>query len=329
MRMLRSLLIVVLLIPVGGISARAHQASLAVLSLTEIQQNRFAMRWDNRPTSSGGDVFVDVAPIWPDTCVASEEVLTCEDAGLSGTLGFEGLGSAQSAAMIKIEYLDGESRAVLLTPSAPTARLMGQYEAGTLSGLLRVGESYARLGVEHILQGVDHLLFVLGLMLIAGAGWRLVKTITAFTVAHTVTLSAVTFGLVGVPEAFVNTMIAFSIVFVGVEIIRKRRGQTSSTLRHPEFVAFGFGLLHGFGFANALVELGLPQNAQLLALAAFNVGVEIGQLCFVLLVLALMMAWRSMAAPTPRLAPEIAAYAIGGLASFWFIARFTLLMGLA
>lgn len=305
----------------------AHQASLAVLSVTELQSGRYALQWENRPTRSEGSDFLDYEPIWPEGCTADETFLTCGGGGLAGRVGFEGLGVAQSAAMIKIRPLSGTAQVIMLTPSSPTALIQARFDASSWEGKRQVLRAYVSLGVEHILIGVDHLIFVLGLMWIARTRWRLVKTITAFTVAHSVTLGAVSFGWIGVPEAFVNAMIALSIVFVGVEIMRRERGGDSATLRHPEIVAFGFGLLHGFGFANALMELGLPEGAVLLSLAAFNIGVELGQLAFVLLVLALAWAWREMTAPLPRRTAPPVAYAIGGIAAFWFVERVTLMMG--
>ncbi|MEL6564743.1 MAG: HupE/UreJ family protein [Pseudomonadota bacterium] len=309
------------------LSAVAHQAALAVLTVTEIQENRYTLEWENKPTASEGDDFLAFSPIWPEGCVEDAQLLICDRYGLSGEIGFEGLGAAQSAAMIRITPLAGEARAVLLTPTTPTARLISAADAATWEGRLSIARNYTALGVEHIVVGIDHLMFVLGLMLIATTRWMLVKTITAFTIAHTVTLTAVSFGWVGVPEAFVNTMIALSIVFVAVEIMRHRHGQSSITLRNPEIVSFGFGLLHGFGFANALVSLGLPEGARVLALAAFNIGVEIGQLLFVVLALALIWSWRSMSAPMVARPAQTAAYVIGGVASYWFIDRLVALTG--
>lgn len=306
---------------VGAPAAEAHQASMSVLTVTEMQPGRYAARWDNRPSETGDADGVTVEPIWPDHCAADGPMLDCGAEGLAGDVGFTGLGVAQSAAMIRIRALDGGEQVLMLTPSDPVARARPNFDATSWSGRAELGGAYVSLGVEHILIGVDHLLFVLGLMWISGAGWGLVRTITAFTVAHSVTLAAVSFGWIGVPEAFVNAMIALSIVFIGVEILKADRGETSFTLRNPWLAAFGFGLLHGFGFANALMELGLPDGAALLALLAFNVGVEIGQLVFVLLALGLAAAWRYMTAPTPRRSAPPAAYLVGSVAAFWFVER--------
>jgi hypothetical protein len=299
--------------------AAAHQTALAIMSVTELQAGRYALRWDNRPMLDDATPDRGVYALWPEHCVEDGPLLDCGGQPLSGRIGFAGLGATQSAAMFRIRGLDGATQVVMLTPSAPTARVW--------SGRADIVAAYTALGVEHILIGVDHLLFVLGLMWIASGRWALVKTITAFTVAHSLTLAAVTFGWVGVPEGFVNAMIALSIVFVGVEVLRREAGRSSVTLRMPWLVAFGFGLLHGFGFANALLELGLPERAAALALFAFNLGVEIGQLAFVLLALALAWGWRVMTAPRPDRPGPPAAYLIGGLAAFWFIDRTLALMG--
>ncbi|MFN3616206.1 MAG: HupE/UreJ family protein [Rubrimonas sp.] len=307
--------------------ARAHQTALAILSVVELQPGRYALRWENRPMLSDAVEDNAVYPIWPDHCVQDGPMLGCGDQGLSGRVGFAGLGATQSAAMFRIRALDGATQVVMLTPSAPTARVQPNFDPASWSGRAQILSAYTALGIEHILIGIDHLLFVLGLMWIASTRWALVRTITAFTVAHSLTLAAVTFGWVGVPEGFVNAMIALSIVFVGVEILRREAGRDSVTLRMPWLVAFGFGLLHGFGFANALLELGLPERAATLALFAFNLGVEIGQLAFVFLALALGWAWRAMTAPRPERAGPPAAYAIGALASFWFIDRAVALLG--
>jgi len=307
-------------------AARAHQASLSVMAVTEVQPGRYALRWDSRPTRGSADSFLDVGPIWPEHCVEDWPLLDCGEARLSGVVGFEQLGVAQSGAMLRVRALDGATQVLMLTPSNPTARVVPSFDAASWAGRAQISGAYVALGVEHILIGVDHLLFVLGLLWIARRGWPLVKTITAFTVAHSLTLAAVSFGWIGVPEGFVNAMIALSIVFVGVEILRGERGRSSLTLRKPWLVAFAFGLLHGFGFANALLELGLPDGARLLALAAFNVGVEIGQLAFVGLALLLAAAWREMTAPTPRRGGPVAAYAVGGVAAFWFVDRLAILL---
>lgn len=189
------------------------------------------------------------------------------------------------------------------------------------AGTSEIAWSYLVLGVEHILGGIDHLLFVLALLLIVRGGRRIVLTVTAFTVAHSITLVAATLGWFHVPGPPVEAMIALSIVFVAAEVVRGLQGRPGITARAPWVVAFSFGLLHGFGFAGALAEVGLPQTAIPVALLMFNVGVEIGQLIFVAVALAvgalivrlpmLRRPWMQYAVP----------YAIGAVAMFWVIER--------
>jgi hypothetical protein len=192
-------------------------------------------------------------------------------------------------------------------------------------GRLEVVRTYTILGIEHILSGVDHLLFVLALVLLVQGTRRLIATITAFTAAHSLTLAGATLGWVQVPGSPVEASIALSIVFVASEIVHRRQGRYSVTQHYPWVVAFTFGLLHGFGFAGALAQVGLPQSSIPIALLFFNVGVEIGQVLFVGAVLAVMAAgWR--AGHRLRLSPpawtwRIAPYAIGALASVWLVER--------
>ena len=185
--------------------------------------------------------------------------------------------------------------------------------------------TYTILGIEHILSGFDHLLFVLALVLLVQGTRRLLVTITAFTAAHSLTLAGATLGWVHVPGPPVEASIALSIVFVASEIVHTRQGRYSVTQHYPWVVAFTFGLLHGFGFAGALAEVGLPQSSIPIALLFFNVGVEIGQLMFVGAVLAVIaVGWRAgqrLRLSQPAWLWRIAPYAIGALASFWLVER--------
>lgn len=211
-------------------------------------------------------------------------------------------------------------------------RRLFKYESGAIivpMAELRVGSGswqaaakrYTVLGVDHILVGYDHLLFVLALLLIVRSGWMLVKTITAFTVAHSITLALATLGFVNVASRPVEAAIALSIVFLALEILAARRGQIGLTYRKPWLVAFGFGLLHGFGFAGALSEIGLPQSEIPVALLFFNVGVEFGQLLFIAGVLILRSLWSQLAVPLPRQAALVPAYLIGTIATYWLLER--------
>ncbi|MEA3274200.1 MAG: HupE/UreJ family protein [Pseudomonadota bacterium] len=183
-------------------------------------------------------------------------------------------------------------------------------------------QRYTLLGIEHILLGFDHLLFVLCLLLIVQGGWQLVKTITAFTLAHSITLALATLGLVQVPSPPVEASIALSIAFLAAEILRHRAGRdTGLTWRYPWMIAFAFGLLHGLGFAGALAELGLPQKEIPIALLFFNVGVEVGQLLFVGVILLLGYALHWIGQQRRDLLTRATAYGIGGMATFWFLQR--------
>src|SRR6185436_2163723 len=187
---------------------------------------------------------------------------------------------------------------------------------------LEVVRTYLTLGVEHILLGIDHLLFVLALLLIVKGVRRLVATVTAFTVAHSITLGAATLGFVHVPSAPVEAVIALSILFLASELARRRAGGSADlTERFPWVVAFSFGLLHGFGFAGALSEVGIPQQAVPLALLFFNVGVEIGQLLFIAAVFGFGWLVRLSAVRVPAIWPRAVAYGVGSAAAFWVVER--------
>jgi hydrogenase/urease accessory protein HupE len=218
-------------------------------------------------------------------------------------------------ALVRIHHADGASEMHLLRPDAPSVTLGGASSAGGRA------LAYLRLGIEHILLGADHLLFVLGLLLIVRDRWMLVKTITSFTVAHSITLAVATLGYASAPVPPLDAAIALSILFLGPEIVRVWRGRTSFTIRHPWVVAFAFGLLHGFGFAGGLTSMGLPGAEIPLALLLFNVGVEAGQLAFVFLVLALERSFRVLEVAWPRWAAALPAYAVGSLGAFWTIQR--------
>jgi hydrogenase/urease accessory protein HupE len=181
--------------------------------------------------------------------------------------------------------------------------------------------AHLTLGIEHILTGIDHLLFVLCLLILVDGWRRLVTTVSAFTVAHSLTLGAATLGLATVPQAPVEAVIALSIVFVAGEIVHGVRGRPGITARAPWAIAFVFGLLHGFGFAGALLEAGLPDNAVPLALLFFNLGVEVGQLAFVVLVLVALQAWRRLPLRAPAWTSAAVAYLVGSVAMYWTIER--------
>jgi hydrogenase/urease accessory protein HupE len=218
--------------------------------------------------------------------------------------------------LVRVERLDGSQQLERILAIDPGFTLKRSPGAG------EVILTYTWLGIEHILLGFDHLLFVLALVMIVRGMKSLLLTVTAFTVAHSITLVLATLGIANLPGPPVEAAIALSIVFVAVEILHLRQGREGLAVRKPWLVAFAFGLLHGFGFAGALAEVGLPQNAIPLALAFFNVGVEIGQLLFIAVVLLLMWLARLLLSNLLlERAPLLVAYGIGGLASYWVIER--------
>lgn len=225
-----------------------------------------------------------------------------------------GLSRTSSEVLVRIEYLDGTSMTQRLTPAAP------QFIVPDKPTWIQTAGTYFVLGLEHILFGADHLLFVLALLMLISGMRKLLLTITAFTLAHSITLISASLNLIHLPIPPVEACIALSIVFIAVEILHVQQGRTSLTARHPWLVAFGFGLLHGLGFASALGEIGLPQNAVATALVVFNLGVEAGQLCFVGAFVAARLLLNH-ALTVPNYIKPIPAYAVGGIASFWMIER--------
>jgi hydrogenase/urease accessory protein HupE len=313
-------------------SSLAHEVRPAYLELRQIGAEAYAVLW--KVPGRGQDLRLALYPELPagsETLSAPRatfhdnavtERWTIRRAGdlTGGTIRIAGLEATVTDALVRIERLDGGVQIARLTPSSP-AFLVESTPAG-----IDVAATYLRLGVEHILLGYDHLLFVFALVLVVRRGWALVKTVTAFTVAHSITLGLAVLGVVHVPQPPVEAAIALSILLLAAEIVRRNRGAPRLTVRAPWAVAFAFGLLHGLGFAGALIEAGLPARDIPLALLAFNIGVELGQLVFIGAVLAIaLLAARSRLSElvaSSRARPTIA-YAIGTLAAFWFIDRLT------
>lgn len=304
--------------------AIAHSQDLAMLQVTELGEGQYTWSWSTKPTLLGA---VDLKPRFPPHCEVEGVSIECGETGMVGRLGFDGIGTELSGAIFRLRLLNGDVQVHTLTAAQPVAEVAPNFKADSWAGRVGIFNSYVAIGIKHIMLGIDHLLFVLGLMWVASHGWTLFKTITAFTLAHTVSLAAVTFGWVGISEPFVNALIALSIVFIAIEAMNAREKRTSLTLRFPWIVSFFFGLLHGLGFASALVHLGLSEGARPLALLAFNVGVEIGQIAFVLFVLALLWSYRVMRVRWPVWAQEGPIYAVGGLAALWFFQRVEILLG--
>jgi hypothetical protein len=289
--------------------ARAHEMTMAEMEVRETSPGDFFWQWsaqnDKRPM---GD---DLVPRWPESCAADgPNLVRCGTAGLKGTLSVDGVGKRYSAAIVRIYWRDGESRVYTLTSAQPTVALYGS--ADDHRGRGEIARAYTVLGVEHILSGVDHLLFVGGLLFLVGFRRRLIGTITAFTLAHSLTLASSVFGWITLRPPPVEATIAMSIVLVASEALREKE---TLARRVPSLVSFLFGLVHGLGFAGALKNVGLPQNHLPLALLCFNAGVELGQLATVLL------AFLFVHIPVPEkwfgTARRPALYAIGIIAAYW------------
>ncbi len=235
------------------------------------------------------------------------------------TITIDGLKNTITDVLVKIIFSDGTSVTRIIRPSDPSF-VISKSQQSALPVL-----DYLRLGIEHILFGIDHLLFVLALILIVKGKRRLLKTITAFTLAHSITLAAATLGWVHIPSAPVEAVIALSIIFLAVELVHYYQGKKVFSRQYPWVVAFIFGLLHGFGFAGALANVGLPPNDIPLTLFLFNVGVETGQIIFIFAVMLVIWVLRNALKNMPSWMRWIPPYAIGCMAAFWFFQRLTII----
>lgn len=300
------------------------------LQLAEKSPHIFAMLW-KVPAKGGKKLGLSVQ--LPGECSNKTEantqlisnayvqrwIVDCDGGLTEKTISIGGLTETRTDVLLRIEFADGVSHSAILTPTATSFQIPAKASS------LQVAATYTWLGVGHILLGVDHLLFVFALLLIVNNIRRLFWTISAFTLAHSLTLAGATLGFVTVPQQPVEAVIALSILFLAMEIVHGKRGHPGAAARWPWLVAFIFGLLHGFGFAGALAEVGLPQQAIPLALVFFNVGVELGQLLFVATVL--LFAWMLHRIAQKSMldkAETVAVYCIGGLSSFWLFDRISL-----
>jgi hypothetical protein len=309
--------------------AHAHSFDPTLLDLRERELGVYDVVWKSPvPVGEAGPVR-QLTPVFGAACrrvgaiaapTAEAEGLVvfridCRPQGLRGqTVGVAGLANHPSDVLLRIQWVDGTTTTGVLRSGSDELAVPG---AGAGASVATVIRRYGALGVEHILTGVDHLAFVLGLLLLVHGWWRLVETISAFTLAHTITLGLAVTGVVRVPSQPVEAMIAMSIVLVGVEGLRPRGAQPTLAQRAPWLVAFLFGLMHGLGFAGALAELGLPPDHVPLALLAFNGGVEIGQLAFVIVMLGPVLVLRRL----PRAVQMVPGYAIAGVAVAWTLER--------
>jgi hypothetical protein len=314
-------------------AAWAHEARPANLELKEIALGQFSVLW-RTPVLAG--MRLPVALTIPDDVRNLKEPVVEEladslverrlvDAGPNGLAGkrieFVGLQLTITDVLVRVEMLDGRHWTAIARPSHPWI------EIAASQTWLGVTGTYIVQGIRHILFGADHMLFVLGLLLIVKDRWMLLKTVTAFTVAHSITLAMATLGYAEAPMLPLNAAIALSIPFLGPEIVRSWRGETSFTIRHPWVVAFAFGLLHGFGFASALTGAGLPRHDLPLALITFNVGVELGQFGFIALILAMEQSFHILEVRWPRWVEALPGYTVGSLGVFWTVQRLVLLFG--
>jgi hydrogenase/urease accessory protein HupE len=330
--MKRTLLISALLVTLAT-TVFAHEVRPAYLEMRQTGPEIYDVLWK---VPGQGDLHLGLYVELPATCTNFTEPRGAMDnnafterwtvkcpGGLSGgTIHIAGLSVTVVDALVRLERLDGSTEVTRLTPSSPS------FVVATEAGAVGVARTYTVLGVEHILSGIDHLLFVLALIIITRGGWTLVKTVTAFTVSHSITLTLATLGYVHVPQRPVEAVIALSIVFVAAEILRGRQGHVGITARAPWIVALLFGLMHGLGFASGLKDAGLPDAHIPTALLFFSIGVEAGHFLFIGFVLALTavmfrVASRLTSSNQKRFASLslLPPYAIGTVAMFWVIQR--------
>lgn len=303
----------------GSVPAYAHEMSMAELEMREFSKGEFSWAW-GQSGKGGRPISADLTVVWPEGCVAEEHSLKCGPSGLVGNVTVDGVGKAYSAALLRVNWRDGQTRVYTITAAQPKIYLYGGAEDHR--SVREIVVAYTALGVEHILSGIDHLFFVFGLLFLVGFNRRLVGTITAFTVAHSLTLASSALGWLTLRSAPVEATIALSIMLVASEALRSRE---TLAKRWPALVAFAFGLVHGLGFAGALKDIGLPPDNLIPALLTFNLGVEIGQLLVVGLVWGVtrfLSRFRWFGAlRTPLL------YGLGAMAGFWSLQRLVAIAG--
>lgn len=306
-------------------SARSHEIRPAYLQIIQTTKTTYEVFWK---VPSMGDAVPKIHPVFP-SFFSIEELnkpnqisgsviysykISSSRALQGSVVSIKGLNRTLIDALVTITYLNGEKVTLMLQPDKDASVIPGE------TSTIDVIKTYSQLGIEHILLGIDHLLFVLALIIITKGKWKIIKTITAFTIAHSITLSLAALGYVNFPTLPVEAVIALSIVFLALEILKNLKGEQTLTSKKPWLVAFTFGLLHGFGFAGALANIGLPQQDIPFALAFFNVGVELGQIAFVIVVLGFIKLI-SLKKEWPLSVQKLPAYAIGSLAAFWLVER--------
>ena len=319
-RLLACLLLIALAAP-----ARADELRPGYLELTQRDASHWDLIW-KAPILGG--LATRSRPALPEFCKVTPGPVRLEGAALVATarldcarsldgtsIGLTGMESSFTDALLRVAPLGRPVQAERLTPDRPMVTIK------VVPDRWQVARTYTLLGAQHILTGYDHLLFVFALVLLLTRGWVVVRAATAFTIAHSLTLAGTTLGFFGLAQAPVEALIALSIVFLSVEIVKQQGDAPRLSERITWVVAFLFGLLHGFGFAGALREIGLPEGDVPVALLTFNLGVEAGQLVIIAACLALIALLRRFAQLTLRPATVLATYGIGTIASFWFIER--------
>jgi hydrogenase/urease accessory protein HupE len=301
--------------------ARSHEIDSALLSLKEVDSGRFQVYWHAASRTLQDDL--GAAVVFPPACHLRGDLLDCGPSGLVGAIAFPWIEGTLTRVVVDVQWRGGAHFLRIATPTAPSLKVYGASAAGWRA-LAPIAADYTALGVEHILTGFDHLLFVVALTLLVRRNKQLLATITAFTVAHSVSLALTVLGVVRVPSPPVEASIALSIVLVCAECLRPG---DSLTRRAPWAVAFAFGLLHGLGFASALLELGVPGQHVPTALFCFNVGVELGQLGIIAIVLAARALGTRLRLARAWMRPGII-YAMGSLAAYWTIDRLGAVLGL-
>jgi hydrogenase/urease accessory protein HupE len=306
--------------------AYADELRPGYIEFTQLNAQDWRLIW-KAPLKGG--VTPETQPILPDNCnrvgaparalgfmaIITTTQVKCAGAIAGKNIGLSGFSASQTDVLVRIAMIGRPVQALRLTASEPNITIPAKPERW------QVARTYFATGVEHILFGYDHLLFVIALVLLLSGFWTIAKAITAFTIAHSITLIGTTLGLFGLPQQPVEAVIALSIIFLAVEIIKKQPHELRLSQRLPWLVSFLFGLLHGFGFAGALREIGLPESDVPTALLTFNLGVEFGQLVIVFGSLLVIKILRRLPMPVYALALKSATYAIGIIASFWFIER--------
>ncbi len=306
----------------------ADEIRPAFLELTQKSETSYKVLW-KKPSQGEASNALKIEVLFPSStktkgikqisqtrsAILETYVIEDENALIGKSITIEGLETTSSDVLVRIHYLDGETEFIRVLPESPKFSLTHK------SGFVNMASTYFILGVEHILEGFDHLLFVLALLLLVGNIRVLIWTITAFTLAHTITLMLASLDLIHLSSKAVEATIALSIIFVAAEVVYAMRGKIHLSKKYPWLIAFGFGLIHGLGFAGALKEIGLPQTEIVPSLIFFNVGVEVGQLIFISFVLVCIWLGKKFFEKHAYIVKMTTAYAIGIIATFWFLER--------